>query len=253
MYGYRTATLFLGAILVAASAAAAQVHVVGRVVENETSDPIVGVDITVRGPAGGYLGHRVTDENGAFQYEASRISGIKLRAQRLGYRPNTTPVLFFDNHDFYEVEIRLDRDAVLLAPLEVIARSAVESSPVLADFRHRLEHGMGRYLTRDEIEARNPSFVSDMLLEIPGVRLQAGGTGTRRIVRMRANCPAQIFVDGVLMNPAGYGTAVTVDDVVSPRNVEAIEVYGGLGSVPAAFLNENSHCGVVAIWTRRGS
>ncbi len=222
--------------------------------EAESGEPIDGVSMTVRGPNGGYLGHRITDENGVFEFEAKRISGIKLDARRLGYRPNTTPVLFFDDHDFYEVEIRLDRDAVLLAPLEVIARSAVEPSPVLRDYRHRLENGMGRYLTRDDIERRNPSFVTDMLTEIPGVRLSSAGTGARRIVRMgRSNCPSQIFVDGVLMNPEGYGTAVTIDDVVSPHDVEAIEVYAGLSSIPAEFLNPNSHCGVVAIWTRRGS
>jgi hypothetical protein len=38
---------------------------------------------------------------------------------------------------------------------------------------------------------------------------------------------------------------------VEPADVEAIEIFKGLASVPAEFLNPQSRCGVIAIWTKR--
>jgi hypothetical protein len=248
-------------LLAAASPVAAQVRVVGRVVEDETGIPIKGVDVTVRGPHGGYLAHRITDERGMFEYFAKRANGIRFAAQRIGYKPNTTPVLYFDQHDFFRVEVRLDRNAVLLAPLEVVARSGVRESPVLSNFRSRLVLGHGHYFTRADIDKRNPARVTDMLAELPGVRLQSSGRGLRRTVRMArtsgTNCPTQIWVDGFLINRQGVlpSTAddYTIDDIVHPKDVEGIEVYSGLSTVPPEFLNRWAHCGVIAIWTRHGS
>ncbi|MCJ7627914.1 MAG: TonB-dependent receptor plug domain-containing protein, partial [Longimicrobiales bacterium] len=129
-------------------------------------------------------------------------------------------------------------------------------------FKRRVETGLGIYITRDEVEARNPLLVSDLLREVPGLDLQASGYGSRPSVRMvRAtgmNCVTQIFVDGFLMNgrafsPTGFNpTDFRIDDVVSPRSVEGIEVYRGLSTVPPEFLNPDADCGVIAIWTRRG-
>lgn len=251
----------LGALLVTAtSPVAAQVRVVGRVIENETGEPIAGVDVTVRGPHGAYLAHRITDKRGMFEYFAKRGSGIRFAAERIGYKPNTTPVLLFDRHDFFRVELRLDRNAVLLAPLEVVARSGKRESAVLANFRDRLVHGHGHYFTRDDIEKRHPNRVTDMLAELPGVHLQSSGRGLHRVVRMArteaTDCPTQIWVDGFLINPQGVlGHGVndyTIDDVVQPKDVEGIEVYSGLSTVPPEFLNRWAQCGVVAIWTRHG-
>jgi len=40
-------------------------------------------------------------------------------------------------------------------------------------------------------------------------------------------------------------------DTVSAADVEAIEIFKGLASVPAEFLNTQARCGVIAIWTKR--
>ena len=73
------------------------------------------------------------------------------------------------------------------------------------------------------------------------------------------NCATQIFVDGFLVNrrmvqPNGTQGPedIRIDDVVSPASVEGIEVYRGLSTVPAEFLNPDAACGVIAIWTKRG-
>lgn len=234
----------------------AQVIVHGRVVEDESEAPISAADVVLVGPEGELLQATVADEEGSFRFEPVSLGAVRLEVSRLGYEPTTTSVLHFDEFSFFRVEIRLAREAVLLAPLEVVARSRSES-PVLEEFEdRRASAASGWFFTRDEIRDLRPAFVTDLLARVPGVRLESSGRGTRRTLSMSrtsamGGCPVQVFVDGFHLN-AGSEDDVVVDDAVSPEAVEGIEVYRGLSSVPAAFMNPEAHCGVVAIWTRRG-
>lgn len=244
-----------------------RVRITGQVVDEQTGEPIPGVDLTVRTRGDRFLARATTDESGKFNVLVYRQKAVRIFASRIGYRDNSTPVLHFDGHDYFEVELRLDSEAVLLAPLEVVARAG-GTSPVLEGFRDRLERGTGTYLTRVDIQRRNPMYVTDILQDVAGVMVSSSGSGTRKVVRMARsagrNCPVQIFVDGLLvtrpvsgLSAASAGRAreldtFTIDDVVSPGVVEGIEVYRGLSSVPPEFLTPNAECGVIAIWTRRG-
>jgi hypothetical protein len=42
-----------------------------------------------------------------------------------------------------------------------------------------------------------------------------------------------------------------LSEVVS-MDVEAIEVYKGPASIPAQFIDSDTQCGVILIWTKRG-
>jgi hypothetical protein len=42
----------------------------------------------------------------------------------------------------------------------------------------------------------------------------------------------------------------TIDDVVSPTQLEGIEVYRHAAEVPAEFLTAGSSCGAIVLWTR---
>ena len=244
------------------TAADGQTQIVGRVIDDVSARPLSGAEVTLRDVRGRLLRRMETTETGAFEFEVDRESAVRLEVRRLSYRPNTTPTLHFDDRKFFRVEVRLDPEAILLAPLEVIAWSAVDPSPALDGFRRRLESGMGIFITRDVIEARRPSSVVDLLREVPGVTVTGSSVGGRATVQvgrsLGRNCQTQIWVDGFLMNrrtrsPTGFSAAdYRIDDVVSPLSVEGIEIYRGLSSVPAEFLNEDAECGVVAIWTRRG-
>ena len=159
---------------------------------------------------------------------------------------------------FFQVEVRLDPDAILLAPLEVIAWSERPMNGLHEGFKRRVRNGFGTFITRDQVERRNPVLVTDLLRDVPGLQVSASASGLRPAVRIGRsagyNCATQIFVDGFLMNRRmGFQPDdFRIDDAVSPQSIEGIEIYRGLSTVPAEFLNPDADCGVIAIWTRRG-
>lgn len=254
----RWSVLLLGLLLAPSPGAAQQVRVVGRVLANDTERPLGATEVSIRRADGSYITATETDSTGTFEFVVSRTSAVRIFARRYGYRPTSTPLLHFDGHRFVQVEVRLDTEAVLLAPLEVIVWSDIDRSPLLDNFRARRQRGLGTFISRGEIERRRPAFVTDMLRSVPGVTLVGSGTGGRPRVELgRAAgkaCSTQIFVDGMLMNRRALGGTddVRLDDLVSPGSIEGIEIYRGLGSVPPEFLNPDADCGVIAVWTRRG-
>ncbi len=255
--------LALALALFGAGAASAQVRIVGRVIEAETEKPIAGADIYFRTPDNVYAGRAVTDGLGRFEKIIHNREGVKIRAVRLGYRQNLSPILYFDRRDFYQVEIRLDQEAVLLAPLEVIGRSGAIPSHFLDAYRDRLRTGNGYYITRADIERQHPGMVTDLLRAVPGVEVVSSGSGERPVVQTvrgaARGCLMQVYVDGMLLNrrvrTMGGSTRTDIfriDDAVAPASVEGIEIYAGLSSIPPEFLTPDAPCGVIAIWTRRG-
>lgn len=240
----------------------AQVRIVGRVIDDLSEVPLSQARVALLAPDGSVITRAETSETGTFEFQVRNVRAIRLRVQRFGYQANTTPLLYFDVRRFFQIEVRLDPEAILLAPLEVISWSPRPENALHEAFKRRVETGLGVYITREEVEKRNPLLVSDLLREVPGLDFRTSAYGTRPSVRMvRAAgmaCVTQIFLDGFLMNGrafSGSGFApidLRIDDVVSPSSVEGIEIYRGLSTVPPEFLNPDADCGVIAIWTRRG-
>lgn len=239
----------------------AQVRIEGRVIDNESLAPVPEAEVRLYNARLDWkvIDRTFTDPSGAFSFTVEDENGYIFQAKRIGYAVTETPVLWTDGYREYRVEIRLDPDAVLLAPIEVVARVKGRESPVLSNFQHRAESGFGHYITHEDIQRLDPSRVTDLLAHVPGVRLESSGAGLRRDVYLGgrtglAPCKAQIFLDGMRWSRRLLGEAqsgYTVDDAVLPADVFGIEVYTGVASIPAEFLTPESQCGVVAIWTRR--
>lgn len=240
----------------------AQIQLTGRVIENETEEPVAGARVEIFTTNWFRVRERVTDDRGRFEATLPRPGSYRIRVSRIGYQRVDAPVLRTDEVSLLGIELRMSPEAIPLAPLEIVARTGRERrTGDLDSFDHRRETGLGHFFTRDDIERIQPSRVSDLLARVPGVRVQSSGGGFSRMVTMgRASrpggCPVQLFVDGLLVNRATPGAGqipqTSIDDVVAPGGLEAVEVYRGLSSVPAAFLTPESRCGVVVVWTRRG-
>lgn len=242
--------------------AQAQTRIVGRVIDDYTERPLSQVVVTLFAKDGSTLGVAETGGDGTFEFAVNNVTSVRINARRFAYETNTTPLLYFDGRQFFQVEVRLDPDAILLAPLEVIAWSERPMNGLHEGYKRRLNHGLGTFITREDVERRNPVLVTDMLREVPGLQVTGTGPGLRPVVRIGRsagyNCTTQIFVDGFLVNRrlglgGGYQPDdIRIDDVVSPASIEGIEIFRGLGTVPAEFLSPDADCGVIAIWTKRG-
>jgi 5-hydroxyisourate hydrolase-like protein (transthyretin family) len=252
------ATAFLLAI--SALPAAAQVRLTGRVLDDDSGNPVAGARVEIYDFGGYKLAQVSTDSSGSFAYPLRRPGTYRLRVSRVGFRGTDTPELSTGANSYVNVEVRLKSDAVLLTPLTVVARTPAYRSPVLDGFHARLGSGLGTFFTRADVERIKPSYLSDMVTRVPGMTVASAGSGTERHIYVGRNmglrsCPAQIWVDGFLLNPRspdGEIVGMTLDEAVSPSNVEGIEIYRGLSTVPAEFLNQDARCGVIAVWTRRG-
>lgn len=250
-------------LLLFAAPASAQIRLTGNIIEDTSEQPVSGVHVEVFTASWFPITERTTDESGRFMLTLPREGSYRIRASRIGYKQVDAPILDTRDATALAIQLRMSPEAIPLAPLEIVARTRAEQTfSDLSTFEDRRSLGLGHFFTREDVERLRPGRVTDLVGRVPGVRLESSGNGMHRTVRMaRANsfsgyCPVQLFVDGLLVNrrsaAPGQGSYLAIDDVVSPWSIEAIEVYKGLATVPAAFLTPDARCGVVAIWTRRG-
>lgn len=167
---------------------------------------------------------------------------------RIGYAPENAIVEFGREDEHAEVVLR--PQAMEIEGLRV--RSSGRSAGLRnAGFYERQRRGYGAFMMREQIERRNAIRALDIFRQVRGFNVAVNPRGQPFLISTRNNCSPLIYVDGVLM----YTEAGRADpsDFVHPAEVEAIEAYSGLGTIPAEYNVTGSACGVVLIWTRAGS
>ncbi len=165
--------------------------------------------------------------------------------RRLAYAP-VILMIAVPPSDTAEVEVILGVVAQQLTA--VLVSEHPEQLRRLVAFETRRAHGVGHFITRDQIEDRRPLRLSDMLRSIPGTMVSSGDNG-RTVLRFTrgagSRCPPQYFLDGI------QATGFSIDDI-SPADVEGVEIYAGSVGLPPEFnrLYGTSICGTVVIWSR---
>jgi vitamin B12 transporter len=108
-------------------------------------------------------------------------------------------------------------------------------------------------ITQEEIEARKPANILDMVQMVPGVQVdQVGAPGGVSNIYIRGSDPEQVLVlvDGVRVNDPLLSRGGSFDmSSIDPANVERIEVLRGGGS---AIYGADAMGGVINIVTRQG-
>jgi TonB family protein len=172
---------------------------------------------------------------------------VSVHARRLGYRPVTVDALV-EPGATRSLTITIARLAQELSAI-VVRGTRRQPTGEYGGFYDRLDNGFGYFITRDQIERRNPTQVTDMMRSVPGVRLMPTRY-VQRAVRLRnagVNCPPQFWMDGIRLGEE-YDM-----DFLDPASVEGIEVYS-MASVPARFMvgPDRRICGTIVVWTRHG-
>jgi TonB family protein len=231
--------LLVGAVGVDASAQSGAV--ITGTVHDSAGRPIPGVELGVVG--GGLRGR--TDDRGEYRLAGIVAGPATLVARRIGYKPYSHSLQLVATEE-HIVDIVLLSSPEVLDAVSVTAQRQVYDSR-LAGFNARLQQKVGHFVTRDRIDRANSSTLSDMLREIPGVKIGPIRNEGRAIRLRGASCAPLVFVDGF---PATAGEFDV--DIIDLQSVEGIEVYAGLGSIPPEFNGPRDldRCGVIAIWSR---
>jgi hypothetical protein len=213
-------------------------RMVGRIVDHDNGRPLAGAQIAIRDSEL----RAISDGQGWFEITAIPTGLHGVDVELIGYETRSAPVRVLPAQTI-ETEIRLSTKPIELPPLEVTVRS-----PRLEDagfYQRRDEWGrQGRFITRDLIERRNPQLLTDLLYNQPGLRVEYGGAGVRRVwVNRSQGCTPMFYLDGILSDNTNF-------DVARPETIEGIEIYVG-ANIPIQY-KAMTDCGVIAVWTRRG-
>lgn len=215
------------------------------VIRDTTGQSLAGVQITIRGAS--LVAE--TDLDGRFELGKIRPGMLSLRFRRLGFRPDTVDLLVLGG-TVVPLDVTLERLAVSLTP--VVVRGRTELTGWRQGFYQRRESGGGHFFTREDIEKRNPSLMTDMFRMIPGVTIQPSQGIIRNQLRFRGQrgCAPLTWLDG---SPLAAGEFDM--DALSPGSIEAFEVYTGSTAPPRFAVAPGigpRTCGVIVIWSREG-
>lgn len=220
----------------------------GWVSDQETGEPLEGVEIAI----GGTAMRQVSDKDGRFAFPAVAPGSYTVSFTRLGYARRDEAITVRPSR-VLSLEIRMGVEPIGLEPIAV----SVEARRLaldLAGFYARREATSGIFIAQDQIEERHPVQTTDLFMALPGVRVI--GSGLERSVYLRAGlqstlsqlgCAPLVYLDGI---PVGTAADGNLDRVVNPIAIAGIEIYVGVAKIPLQYLTPGSNCGVIVMWTR---
>jgi hypothetical protein len=200
----------------------------------------------------------VTNDSGEFVFDAPPTGRLRLLVKRLGFKQQEKGFKL-DAGDTKQIDFELEGIPELLDSVLVMTQGG---NSRMAEFWARRSMGNGAFITRSEIQKRNPYQPSDMLRTLSGVRVTTavdpndkpvismgrtpiGARTFRNVQTLAGDCKVSYYLDGNWVPPGTFH----LDDL-SPTVIEAIEVYRGPSEIPAKFRQRETACGMIVIWTR---
>ena len=151
---------------------------------------------------------------------------------------------------------------------------------------HQRGIGSGFFITPEDIDRRNIGISTSLLQGLNGVSLGRTATGKTYATNSSGSCVMSVLVDGHHVCPArgcdgttlpsNSGTTappagtpsrrtstraptyvppptdeqyVLIDNVITPSEIAAVEVYPRGAAVPLSLPTPDNSCGTIAIWT----
>ncbi len=205
-----------------------------------TMQPLPGAQVLVQGIGIG----GVTGPDGMLRLTGLQVGAREVEVRFLGYSPARS-VVVLQPEKASALTFELAMQPIQLAEVRVRTRRSILQ---VNGFFNRRNSSFGTFMTRQEIEAMRPRFLSDVLRRVAGVSLTNsahGGSSSARIrgTKVLGSCPIQYYLDGTM-------TAMFNIDEVRPEDVEGLEIYRGAATIPPSFNKGTAMCGVIVIWTR---
>ncbi|MEX2611165.1 MAG: TonB-dependent receptor [Gemmatimonadota bacterium] len=212
--------------------------VTGQVLLGDSQDPVADAVIRLTGTPV----ETVSDENGRFRFQRLPPGNYNLVARHISHEDLATGFAV-NTDEALDITLRMSDEPIRLDPVIVDVRKQRLAE---VGFYDRRERGRGVYMTRAQIEAKQPSMASDALRGIAGLTLMPSNWGPYQDVTGRGGCPFRYFVNG-----GRAGDDFYIDELAQDW-IEAIEIYRGPSSVPPQYIpalgSGNSACGVILVW-----
>ncbi len=224
-------------------------RVVGRVIDRSTGRPIGTASIVVTGSGA----QTMTDEQGYFSLQ--ELPGDHLvQIHHLSYEPLTRPISVVADRTV-DLRVELSADPIEVEPI-VVTTLRVRRLETRGFYDRRQwgeRTGQGAFFAQEEIEERAPVQISHLVGDVPGIEINCSGSSRGCLIGSTRGFGCDqldVFVNGSLTIGRGRGDPATIDEIVRPHEISAIEVYASASSVPAEFTGLSGRCGAVVIWTR---
>jgi hypothetical protein len=230
----------------------------GRVTPEHDTVGIAGVEVELVGSGM----RRYADAKGQFRFAGVPEGSYDLRVRSVGYQPWVAQLSLLDGR-LYDSNVKLQHLPNILTEVRIEGHM-VQVPYRYQDAYRRGAQGLGKFITREDIDRLNPLDLKTLLGTMPGVHVNDRGItfqrckdGVQGLVvgggPVTASPAVQVYIDGVRMTRAGapQGDEDDVEHalkIVPPTAIQAIEVYTGVAQIPAEFLEDA--CAVIAIWTK---
>jgi hypothetical protein len=191
---------------------------------------------------------RVTKPDGLFSIDVPSGTQV-IVIRRLGFEPVSVQVNV-TSHQPVELNVTLGITPNILDPVLVTARRnyVLEKE----GFLKRMGSGRGTYITHEDVENRKPFVLTDLLRDVPGIRVThtlrgsiVGSDRTRSTMMGNDDGCTRLWVDGSEWPRVMPGD---LDAFVSTRDLAGLEVYRP-GAAPAQF-NSSDGCVTLLVWTQ---
>jgi hypothetical protein len=190
-----------------------------------------------------------TDAKGEFILRNLPSGTHMLVARHLGYAPDAVAV-DLSGREPKTVSIRLPKFVNIMDPVLVTARRGAGLERV--GFARRQKSGMGYYLGPEQIARMHPQRLTDILRQVPGLRVNYGlqgetVTSSRGAMSLTGAPCVQYYVDDFRWTSSEPGD---INMFVSGNEIVGVEVYQG-GQVPAQYASAGlGNCTTIVLWTR---
>ncbi len=234
------------------TAAALAVEIRGVVIDQETEEPLAGVNVYIKGQPIG----TATDDDGYFFFDYETDQDFTLVFEYLGYKPFEMKVS--PTQDLTNLKVELVED--VFRSEEIVVTSIASETA-----KARAEVAVAR-VRAEELTVRNVySDISQLLTaKVAGVYIKpsSGNVGSgfrfrvRSSVSLNGNEQPVIYVDGVRVDDSqvdGFyvgGQGISLLSDLNPDDIEKIEVLKGPAG--AAMYGTDGANGVILITTKRG-
>ena len=209
---------------------------------------------------------RPTNDSGGIVLTGIAPGRHLLEARAVGYALSSFHVRL-DPNDVASVGMTLHHPAAATTLSDVVVNAKADTLRPSPFVQHDWTEGFARrkqlnvggiFLDQAQIERRGAYKMTQLLANLPGVevrqmRNEFGEYNPYIVMRGTSTvggqkCPISYFLDG---HPYSMSQDETVDQIIQPHDVQAIEVYPGASQVPAQFKTATSaRCGVIVIWSR---